>query len=89
VGDIGTIAKQFLDTHYATTANAAFGPVLRCFAASSTGRTTRSQLLDALGGNQLVLDQLQDIQAVLPVDFWNPNEFTLDPELAWIDSLAI
>jgi hypothetical protein len=45
---------------------------------------TRAALLDACEGNEAVLAQLQDRQAVLPVDFWNPVEFTLDPELLFL-----
>jgi hypothetical protein len=40
--------------------------------------------LAACGDNEAVLNQLQDRQAILPVDFWNPVEFTLDPELTFL-----
>lgn len=41
---------------------------------------SREDLLAACK-QETLLAQLQDLQVVLPVDFWNPREFTLEPVL--------
>ncbi len=41
----------------------------------------RAALLAVCGGDERFLGQLLDRGVVLPVDFWNATEFTLDPEL--------
>ncbi|MCA9706161.1 MAG: ATP-binding protein [Myxococcales bacterium] len=49
-----------------------------------TRTVSRDALLSACGGRDAVLSQLIHAQAVLPRDFWEPNEFTLDPELHYL-----
>ena len=44
----------------------------------------RAAVLAASGNNEAVLNHLQHRHAILPVDFWNPVEFTLDPELSFL-----
>jgi len=44
----------------------------------------REEILTACGGREAVLSQLIHAQAILPRDFWEPNEFTLDPELHYL-----
>lgn len=41
-------------------------------------------VLEACLGNHAVFEQIQDRQVVLPRDFWNPTQFTLDPELLFL-----
>jgi hypothetical protein len=41
-------------------------------------------LLAACHGNLALLEHLQGRQVVLPRDFWNPTQFTLDPELYFL-----
>lgn len=62
-------------------------PILDLFREKKTrGHLTisRDEMLAALGGNELHFLQLQHAQAILPRDFWNPVEFTIDPELDWL-----
>jgi hypothetical protein len=49
-----------------------------------TRTVPREELLNACGGRDAVLSQLIHAQAILPRDFWEPNEFTLDPELHYL-----
>jgi hypothetical protein len=49
-----------------------------------TKTVSRSELLAACDQRDAVLAQLIHAQAVLPRDFWEPNEFTLDPELHYL-----
>ncbi len=49
-----------------------------------TRTVSREELLAACKGRDAVLSQLIHAQAVLPRDFWEPNEFTLDPELHYL-----
>jgi len=49
-----------------------------------TRTVSREELLGACDGRDAVLRQLIHAQAVLPRDFWEPNEFTLDPELHYL-----
>ena len=45
---------------------------------------TRADILAACNGDEAILAQLQDRQVILPWDFWNPTEFTFDPELHFL-----
>jgi hypothetical protein len=61
--------------------------VLECVAKVFTPPTRtarREELLSACDGREAVLSQLIHAQAILPRDFWEPNEFTLDPELHYL-----
>lgn len=49
-----------------------------------TRTVPRDELLRACDGREAVLTQLIHAQAILPRDFWEPNEFTLDPELHYL-----
>jgi len=49
-----------------------------------TRTVSREEVLVACDGRDAVLRQLIHAQAVLPRDFWEPNEFTLDPELHYL-----
>ena len=42
---------------------------------------SRAQLLVACGGSEALRSQAIRSQIVLPRDFWEPEELTLDPEL--------
>jgi len=41
----------------------------------------KAKLLDCCDSNQSLFNQLLDCQVVLPMDFFHPEDFTLDPEL--------
>lgn len=44
----------------------------------------RDQLLAALGSKESVFAQLERYQVILPLDWWQPHEYTLDPELSFL-----
>lgn len=75
-------AAGYVASHYAsvpldelkTVVTTAFGHGARAVC-------SRADLLRACGDDETLLTQLVELQAVLPVDFWNPIRFTLDPEL--------
>ena len=74
---------EFLDSHYSTIPKSTLFKVADCFT-STTDRKDREDILNACGSNEAILAQLQDRQAILPVDFWHPHQFTLDPELHFL-----
>jgi hypothetical protein len=74
---------QYLETSYTSVRRETLKKVAEAFD-EPTSPLPRAALLAACGNNEAVLNQLQDRQAILPVDFWNPVEFTLDPELSFL-----
>jgi hypothetical protein len=82
----GPIAKRLVgySDHYLANISK---EVLECVAKVFTPPTRtarREELLSACDGREAVLSQLIHAQAILPRDFWEPNEFTLDPELHYL-----
>ena len=49
-----------------------------------TGMASADAIKAACGANHAVFDQLLERQVILPVDFWHPVYFTLDPELHFL-----
>lgn len=86
--DMPTVARAWCEQErFPMLGSGVLQPVLDRFrSAKREGFLTvsREEILAALKGNDLHLNQLQDCQAILPRDFWNPAEFTLDPELEWL-----
>jgi hypothetical protein len=74
---------QYLEINYTSLRRDTLRKVVEAFD-EPTSPLPRATLLAACGNNEAVLNQLQDRQAILPVDFWNPLEFTLDPELSFL-----
>ena len=72
---------QYLWQRFATVPLAVVRAVVPVFSPNPNTPTDRAKVLEACGGNEAVLKQLQDRQVILPVDFWHPTQFTLDPEL--------
>lgn len=44
-----------------------------------TSSIARDRLLEACEGSESILRKLEDMQVVLPEDFWSPESYTLDP----------
>ncbi|MGK0359366.1 MAG: Cdc6-like AAA superfamily ATPase [Bradymonadia bacterium] len=49
-----------------------------------TGMASADEIKAACGEKHAVFDQLLERQVILPVDFWHPVYFTLDPELHFL-----
>lgn len=49
-----------------------------------TGMASADEIKAACGDKHAVFDQLQERQVILPVDFWHPVYYTLDPELHFL-----
>lgn len=75
--------SRYLQAYYSNLPESTLRKVAKAFEEPDQP-IARAALLDACDGNEALLAQLQDRQAVLPVDFWNPIEFTLDPELSFL-----
>lgn len=75
--------RGYLRTHYASLPESTLEAVARVFAKPEQP-VPSAQLHTACGGNQAVYNQLLDRQVVLPLDYWHPTEFTLDPELDFL-----
>jgi hypothetical protein len=73
---------RFLTTDYATIPLATLKAVAAQFPDVSVP-VLRDQLVSVCG-SEPVMRQLEELQIVLPRDFWNPIEFTLDPYLAFL-----
>ncbi len=73
---------MFLQTDYATVPLATLKRVVSAFS-DLTVPVLRETLVSTCG-SETVMRQLEDLQIVLPCDFWNPIEFTLDPNLAFL-----
>lgn len=77
----------FAQTHSATISLDTLRRIARAFG-SRDATLSRAQVLAACGDNEAVLSQAIRSQIVLPRDFWEPNEFTLDPELHFLLALT-
>lgn len=75
--------RSYLRTHYASLPEATLERVVRAFSQPEQP-VSAAQLLAACADNQAVYSQLLDRQVVLPLDYWHPTEFTLDPELDFL-----
>ncbi len=85
--EVSAIAKDWQKGGYTAIEPGVLRQVLDAFVkAARNGRSVLSQkeLLEALDGEESRLAQLQDLQTILPLDFWNPVDFTLDLELHWL-----
>ncbi len=71
---------RFARTHFAALPSGVLRSVAAAFPTYDS-MISREQLLAACNGNEAVFSQVQQHQVVLPVDFWNPIEFMLDPLL--------
>jgi Cdc6-like AAA superfamily ATPase len=75
----------YLRTSYTTLRRPVLDAVAALFEHDPSTAMSQEDLLAAIPRqNQAVFKQLEDTQAILPVDFWNPIEFTLDPTLAFL-----
>lgn len=75
--------ERYLEAYYANLSVPTLRRVVKAFEEPHQP-VPRQKLLDACEGNEALFAQLQNRQAVLPVDFWDPVEFTLDPELFFL-----
>lgn len=50
----------------------------------ATGMASADEIKAACGDKHAIFDQLLERQVILPVDFWHPVYFTLDPELHFL-----
>lgn len=83
VANLKHALDRFVETYYTTVPLRALCEVVRVFP-TPTEPIDRAALLEGCGNNEAILAQLQDRQVVLPRDFWNPTEFTLDPEIQFL-----
>ncbi|MEM9458139.1 MAG: hypothetical protein AAGF11_28450 [Myxococcota bacterium] len=82
-GPIATRLEGYNNHHVANVSPEQLRVVARIF--DPPARTVqRAELLVACDGREAMLSQLIHAQVVLPRDFWEPNEFTLDPELHYM-----
>jgi Cdc6-like AAA superfamily ATPase len=82
-GEMKAGLEDYLATNYTRLRAEVLEKVAAAFEDLNTP-LSRAAVLAACGNNEAVLNQLQDRQAILPGDFWNPVEFTLDPELSFL-----
>jgi Cdc6-like AAA superfamily ATPase len=75
---------SFVESRYATLPLALLHRVGEAFPVEPDVGVDKQTILNACGRNESILSQLGDRQAILPVDFWHPNQFTLDPELRFL-----
>ena len=84
---LDALALEYVESQFGTVSLSVLRTLIGAFAKAGGGdpdvSLTRTEVLEAVGGNEALLAQLQDRQVILPRDFWNPNAFTLDPELHW------
>lgn len=73
----------FARTHAATVSPDVLRQIAGAFE-HAEATVSRDGVLAACGGQEAVLSQAIRSQIVLPLDFWQPNEFTLDPELHFL-----
>lgn len=73
--------SDYVSVHFASVPEADLRRVVMAAFRNASGGCSRKDLLVACEGDATLLQQLIELQAVLPVDFWNPISFTLDPEL--------
>lgn len=71
-----------LETHYATVAR--FIPEIAALFESTESSVEVEAVLAACGGSNSTYRQLIDHQVLLPTNYWDPREFHLDPELAFL-----
>lgn len=83
VANLRSALDRFVETLYTTVPLRVLREVVRVFP-TPTEPIDRAALLEGCGNNEAILAQLQDRQVVLPRDFWNPTEFTLDPEIQFL-----
>ncbi len=77
--------ENFLSTDYATLPPATLKAVAEAFGdGEAPDPISEEVLLSACRNNEAVMHQVQELQIVLPRDFWNPVEFILDPYLAFL-----
>lgn len=82
----GPLAKRltgYADNYLANISKEVLGSIAKVFD-PPTRTVPREELLSVCAGREAVLSQLIHAQAILPRDFWEPNEFTLDPELHYL-----
>lgn len=74
---------RYVESVYAGVPVAHIQEVAKVFE-SPTGMASADEIKAACGGKHAVFDQLQERQVILPVDFWHPVYYTLDPELHFL-----
>lgn len=75
--------EYFLESYYSNVEVGKLQAVAEAFPTPDASLDAAA-VLEACGGNRAVFEQLQDRQVILPRDFWNPTQFTLDPELHFL-----
>jgi hypothetical protein len=83
-GDVREALGGLLDDRFANFRRPILDEVVAAFAGKPYEPQPSERLLDACKGNQASFKQLLRSQVVLPVDFWDPHEFTLAPELHFL-----
>jgi hypothetical protein len=86
LADLGTLSsaerqsgtERVLAAYYGDLGIDRLRRLVSCFRTST--RVTRDALRAALE-DDILLDSAQNLQILLPVDFWDPRELTLNPKL--------
>lgn len=80
--DMANALLRRLETHYSTVAT--FIPrVVALFASAEVG-VDADAIQAACGRSDSAFRQLIDNQVILPINYWDPREFRLDPEFAFL-----
>lgn len=79
--------RGFLESYYSTVDVETLAAVAWAFGRPDQP-VAHDALVTACDNNRAVLEHLQGRQVVLPRDYWNPTQFTLDPELHFLHPLV-
>lgn len=76
--------RPWLASRYSNFSSSALDGIVAVFDEGPCVSRSRERILNACRGNQTMYKQVLRSQLVLPVDFWDPYEFTLAPELHFL-----
>ena len=82
VEDVASALVSRLETHYTTVAD--FIPKVAALFTDIRRSVDAEAVLTACDGSDSAYRQLLDWQILLPRDYWDPRDFHLDPELAFL-----
>jgi hypothetical protein len=80
--DLAKALLERLATHYSTIARHI--PKVAALFADADSLVELDAVRQACDGNDPLVRQLLDHQVLLPVNYWDPREFFLDPELGFL-----
>lgn len=80
--DMAQALARRLATHYSTVARVI--PKIAALFDAPGAIVDADVIRDACGGSDSLYRQLIDQQVILPHNYWDPREFTLDPELGFL-----